>query len=70
MGLGHGVWCARELVGDEPFAVLLADDLVMADTPCQKQMVEVYEEPAAMWSRCKTCRRTYQPLRHPRGRVR
>ena len=33
LGLGHAVWCARELVGDEPFAVLLADDLVMADTP-------------------------------------
>lgn len=42
LGLGHAVWCARELVGDEPFAVLLADDLVMAETPCLKQMVEVY----------------------------
>ena len=36
LGLGHAVWCARELVGDEPFAVLLADDLVMAETPCLK----------------------------------
>ncbi len=44
MGLGHAVWCARELVGNEPFAILLADDLVMADEPCLKQMVSVYEE--------------------------
>jgi UTP--glucose-1-phosphate uridylyltransferase len=40
MGLGHAVWCARDLVGDEPFAVLLADDLVMAKTPCLRQMVD------------------------------
>lgn len=44
LGLGHAVWCARELVGDEPFAVLLADDLVMADRPCLKQLIDVYEE--------------------------
>lgn len=44
LGLGHAVWCARELVGNEPFAVLLADDLVMADTPCLKQMVGVFGE--------------------------
>ncbi|MEX2453230.1 MAG: UTP--glucose-1-phosphate uridylyltransferase GalU [Rhodospirillaceae bacterium] len=44
LGLGHAVWCARELVGDEPFAVLLADDLVMAETPCLMQMVEVFNE--------------------------
>ncbi len=44
LGLGHAVWCARELVGDEPFAVLLADDLVMATTPCLSQMIDVYEE--------------------------
>lgn len=44
LGLGHAVWCARGLVGDEPFAVLLADDLVMADTPCLQQMVDVFEE--------------------------
>lgn len=40
MGLGHAVWCARDLVGDEPFAILLADDLVKANTPCLKQMVD------------------------------
>ena len=42
LGLGHAVWCARGLVGDEPFAVLLPDDLVLADTPCLKQMVDVH----------------------------
>ena len=44
LGLGHAVWCARELVGDEPFAVLLADDLVMAKTPCLKQLIDVYDQ--------------------------
>jgi UTP--glucose-1-phosphate uridylyltransferase len=43
-GLGHAVWCARNLVGHEPFAVLLADDLVQSGVPCLKQMVEVYNE--------------------------
>ncbi len=43
LGLGHAVWCARNLVGDEPFAVLLADDLVQSESPCLKQMVDVYE---------------------------
>jgi len=44
LGLGHAVWCARNLVGDEPFAVLLADDLILADTPCLKQMVDAATE--------------------------
>ena len=44
LGLGHAVWCARHLVGDEPFAVLLADDLVLAETPCLKQLVDAYAE--------------------------
>ena len=44
LGLGHAVWCARKLVGDEPFAVLLPDDVVLAGTPCLKQMVEAYNE--------------------------
>ena len=43
LGLGHAVWCARDLVGNEPFAVLLADDFVMAEPPCLKQMVDVFE---------------------------
>ena len=42
LGLGHAVWCARYLVGDEPFAVLLADDLMLADPPCLRQMVDAY----------------------------
>jgi UTP--glucose-1-phosphate uridylyltransferase len=44
LGLGHAVWCARHLVGDEPFAVLLPDDVVAADTPCLQQMVAVHRE--------------------------
>lgn len=44
LGLGHAVWCARALVGDEPFAVLLADDLMVCDTPCLAQMAEAYKE--------------------------
>ncbi|MFY0594807.1 MAG: UTP--glucose-1-phosphate uridylyltransferase GalU [Cognatishimia sp.] len=44
MGLGHAVWCARRLVGDEPVAVLLPDDVIAAETPCLKQMVEAYQE--------------------------
>ncbi|MFZ5608434.1 MAG: UTP--glucose-1-phosphate uridylyltransferase GalU [Pseudomonadota bacterium] len=42
LGLGHAVWCARNLIGDEPFAILLADDLIKADVPCLKQMVAVH----------------------------
>ena len=44
MGLGHAVLMARELVGDEPFAVILADDIIDAEVPCLKQMIEVYNE--------------------------
>ena len=44
LGLGHAVWCARHLVGDKPFAVLLADDLVLAREACLKQLVKVYEK--------------------------
>lgn len=44
LGLGHAVWCARNLVGDEPFAVLLADDLVLADKPCMQQLIEIHGE--------------------------
>jgi UTP--glucose-1-phosphate uridylyltransferase len=44
LGLGHAVWCARHLVGDEPFAVLLVDDLMVCEPPCLKQMVDAYEE--------------------------
>ena len=44
MGLGHAVLMARELVGNEPFAVLLADDVIDSEKPCLKQMMEVFEE--------------------------
>src|SRR5438128_6728870 len=44
LGLGHAVRCARHLVGDEPFAVLLADDLMVGDPPCLQEMVEAYAE--------------------------
>jgi len=42
-GLGHAVWCARDLVGDEPFAVILADELLKSSPGCLAQMVEAYE---------------------------
>ena len=44
LGLGHAVWCARELVGDEPFAVLLVDELLQSDPPCLKEMVDLHRE--------------------------
>ncbi|HVW09802.1 MAG TPA: UTP--glucose-1-phosphate uridylyltransferase GalU [Bryobacteraceae bacterium] len=42
-GLGHAVLCAREMVGGEPFAVVLADDVIDAETPCIRQLLDVYE---------------------------
>ncbi len=44
LGLGHAVWCARRLIADEPFAVILTDDVIAAEKPCLQQMVEAYEE--------------------------
>src|ERR1700761_7503442 len=44
LGLGHAVLMSKELVGDEPFAVLLADDVIDAEKPCLKQMAEVFEQ--------------------------
>jgi len=44
MGLGHAVWCARRLIGNEPFAILLPDDVIAAEKPCLQQMVEAYAE--------------------------
>ena len=44
LGLGHAVWCARNLVGNEPFAVLLADDLILSKKPCLQQMTEAASE--------------------------
>ena len=44
LGLGHAVWCARRLIADEPFAVILPDDVIAAQTPCLQQMVEAHEK--------------------------
>ena len=44
LGLGHAVWCARRLLSDEPFAVILPDDVIAAETPCLQQMVEAHAE--------------------------
>ena len=44
LGLGHAVWCARRLIADEPFAVILPDDVIAAEKPCLQQMVEAYAE--------------------------
>ena len=73
LGLGHAVWCAREIVGDEPFAVLLPDVLVKAKRSCLAQMIDAYnaagtaaniiavEETADgeyLFLRCGRCRQT------------
>ncbi|WP_353351208.1 UTP--glucose-1-phosphate uridylyltransferase [Aquicoccus sp. SU-CL01552] len=44
LGLGHAVWCARRLIANEPFAVILPDDVIAAEKPCLGQMIEAYEE--------------------------
>ncbi|MBB5721377.1 UTP--glucose-1-phosphate uridylyltransferase [Loktanella ponticola] len=44
LGLGHAVWCARRLIGNEPFAVMLPDDVIAGETGCLKQMIDAYEE--------------------------
>ncbi len=44
LGLGHAVWCARDLIDDEPFAVILPDDLILSRTPCLRQMIDVHTE--------------------------
>ncbi|MFD0047938.1 UTP--glucose-1-phosphate uridylyltransferase GalU [Actinomycetes bacterium NPDC127524] len=43
-GLGHAVWCARNFIGDEPFAVLLGDDIVQSNTPCLRQLMDQFDE--------------------------
>lgn len=43
-GLGHAVWCARRLIANEPFAVILPDDVIASDRPCLKQMIEAHAE--------------------------
>src|SRR3546814_820076 len=61
LGLGHAVWCARDIVGDEPFAIFLADELMIGEPGCMKAMVEAYNRSAATWcagSKCPTTRPT------------
>ncbi|QTH42226.1 UTP--glucose-1-phosphate uridylyltransferase GalU [Cohnella sp. LGH] len=43
-GLGHAIWCARKFIGNEPFAVLLGDDIVQSEVPCLRQMIDVYDQ--------------------------
>jgi len=44
LGLGHAIWCARTFVGEDPFAILLPDDLILSDTPCLAQLASAYQE--------------------------
>jgi UTP--glucose-1-phosphate uridylyltransferase len=44
LGLGHAIWCARTFIGDDPFAILLPDDLVLSETPCLQQLAEAYRQ--------------------------
>ncbi|HQU02788.1 MAG TPA: UTP--glucose-1-phosphate uridylyltransferase, partial [Acetobacteraceae bacterium] len=44
LGLGHAIWCARAFIGDDPFAILLPDDLVLSETPCLKQLADAYNQ--------------------------
>ncbi|NEL79462.1 MAG: UTP--glucose-1-phosphate uridylyltransferase, partial [Xanthomonas perforans] len=44
MGLGHAIWCARSFIGEDPFAILLPDDLMMCDVSCTKQLADAYAE--------------------------
>lgn len=49
LGLGHAIWCARKLVGDEPFAVILPDDVVLHEKGCMSQLVESYNRKGGNW---------------------
>jgi UTP--glucose-1-phosphate uridylyltransferase len=44
LGLGHAIWCARAFIGDDPFAILLPDDLILSNTPCTKQLADAYRQ--------------------------
>ncbi len=44
LGLGHAIWCARAFIGEDPFAILLPDDLILGETPCVAQLAAVYRE--------------------------
>ena len=44
LGLGHAIWCARAFIGDDPFAILLPDDLILSETPCMEQLASAYRD--------------------------
>ncbi|WP_428374905.1 UTP--glucose-1-phosphate uridylyltransferase GalU [Lichenicoccus sp.] len=44
LGLGHAIWCARSFIGDDPFAILLPDDIILSQTPCLKQLADAYHQ--------------------------
>ena len=69
LGLGHAIWCARSFIGDDPFAILLPDDLVLSKTPCLKQLADAYYQTGGNVGRGdRGAARSDQPLRHPRDR--
>ena len=69
MGLGHAVWCARDIVGDEPFAVLLADDFMVGKPGCLKQMVDAYNKVGGnMICAQEVARRADRQIRHHHAR--
>jgi UTP--glucose-1-phosphate uridylyltransferase len=55
LGLGHAVWCARDIIGDEPFALLLPDMITHGDQPCMKQMVDLYDQTGGNIIAVQTC---------------
>jgi UTP--glucose-1-phosphate uridylyltransferase len=66
LGLGHAVWCARRLLSNEPFAVILPDDVIAAETPCLQQMVEAYAELGGNMVAAMEVPDDKTSLRHPR----
>ena len=66
LGLGHAIWCARAFIGDDPFAILLPDDLVLSKVPCLKQLADAYRaDRRQRRGRHRGAARADQPLRHP-----
>ena len=70
-GLGHAIWCARAFIGDEPFAILLPDDLILSDTPCLEQLAGCLCADRRQRRRGRRCAaRAHQSLWHPENRRR
>ena len=68
LGLGHAIWCARAFVGEDPFAILLPDDLVLSDTPCLKQLADAYQgDRGQRGCRDRGAARADKPVWHPEG---